>query len=344
MKKRIYCLLSSILVITVCLSSLAGCSKKETVVETTETEETLVEEEVVDEKIENADKYVTALGLLGFDEISLEKEYTPEELVVYLMKVFNIADKAISCDFQCPYDNVKDENKPVIAYAYASWLIKDVSTESINASDENTASIFVASLLRFMGYSDRNNEDFISSNAIEFAKSLGINYEGNTGKIRGDYLAKMLWNAMYSKCKDGILLIDMLIKDKIVRNSTFKEAENIFSDNKEKSNSSNTNSGKSGNSSSTYSSSNIGSNTNDSGVGTSSSDDYSGGTTGGGDSGGGGGTTGGGGDSGGGDDSGGGTTGGDDSGGGDSGGGDDSGGGGDSGGGTGENETEIVDF
>lgn len=341
MKRKVYKKILSLLIVALCVLTLVGCDNKKP------NQVVLPDADIVeiyDEEIENAQYYLDALKHLNFREVDLEKEYSLEELTVYLMELFNLQGEALETNYQCPYKNLNKETENIIAYAYANWYLTGINSEDVIYANINTANNFIAELLRLMGYKDYGEEvDFVlgnkivddevegnrdqSATAIDFAATLGIDFNPNTGNVRGDYLAKLLWDVLNVLCKDGESVKEKLEDMGLFRESQYIEATYLVEGKEipvvevEEHHYTSSNSSNSASSSSESS-------------GSSSGGGSSSGSGGGHDSGGsgtGGGTTGG-------------DTGGGDTGGGDTGGGDTGGGSEQVGGGGGENETPAFDF
>lgn len=214
-KKVLLILLSLLYVVT-----LVGCESKTQEV-TPDIKEEIVE--VVDAEIKDAKYLKDALNYLHFSDVYLQKDYTLEDTTVYLMRLFGLEKEAIKKDYQCPYEGVNKNNEPIIAYAYATWLLTGITSEDLISSNENACNNTMAVLLRLMGYEDRGEEaDFITSEAIEFAKTLDIDFNSESGKVRGDYLVKLLWDSLDKECKDGDTVKDKL---GLFKNSEYEDAK-----------------------------------------------------------------------------------------------------------------------
>ena len=221
MKQNKYKRVSILLLVTCLLLSLTACnSKEEPIVEEPVVEEEVVE--IVDDDIKGIDNLIKANEYLHFEKVDKAKYYSLEEVTVYLMNLFSLSQQALDSDYQCPFNSVKKENKPIIAYAYSTWLLSGVTEEDVTDSNSdktinNTASV----LLALMGYKNHTDDkDYDSGTATTFLKTLGIELKSNTGKLRGDYLIKLLNDMLDKTCKD-----EKTVKDKLMDLNMFTKQE-----------------------------------------------------------------------------------------------------------------------
>ena len=219
MKKLLKLILISLLTISI---TACGDSDKKTSLPTTE-----ITLEIVDPEIENVKYYTDALEYLGFQKIDIEKEYSLEELTVYLIELFGKQDEALYANYQSPYKGLNPDTQNVISYAYANWYLTGITSEDLIYVNSNTANNFVAEVLRLLGYKDYGDiKDFTLGSkmldeevedrqdetltAIDFATDLGLDFNPDTGKVRGDYFAKALWDILSLKNKDNLTVKEML--------------------------------------------------------------------------------------------------------------------------------------
>lgn len=189
--------------------------------------------EVIDKKVDNIDNLIKAIDYLHLAPINTEKFYSLEEATVYMMIMFGKDKDAIKANYQCPFDNVKEENKPIIAYAFANWYLSKVSDDELtNPENVDTCNNVAAVLLRFMGYKDSDyDKDFNLGNkdatdsAIYYLKSLGVEFNTESGKVRGDYLLSLVWDSLAAKCKNGKTLATKLQKAEMFTKNEYKNAK-----------------------------------------------------------------------------------------------------------------------
>ncbi len=186
-------------------------------------------------RLEGADILAEALAELGYDDIHLEKNYTNEELIAFMVKVLGKGNQAEKNNYQHPFADVSDELSPYVGYAYATWLLTNVPNNELGAKEEADDALLTAMLLRALGYKDYGEEpDFSGEDMQELAKQLGISEEDSQYPVRGDDIANMLWAALNTEMKgDDETLMDRLEEDDVFSSRDVRHARRVIENSQE---------------------------------------------------------------------------------------------------------------
>ena len=181
-------------------------------------------------QMEGADVLAAALAELGYDDIDLEKNYTNEELIAFMVKVLGKEKQAEKNNYQHPFGDVSDELSPYVGYAYATWLLTNVPNNELGAQEEADDALLTAMLLRALGYKDYGAEpDFSAEDMQELAKQLGISEEDSQYPVRGDDIADKLWTALNTQMNgDDETLMDRLEEEDVFSSRDVRHAREVI--------------------------------------------------------------------------------------------------------------------
>ncbi len=125
------------------------------------------------------ESYASALKSLGlFKGVSdtnfdLKRAPTRVEALIMLIRVLGEEKAALEGDWEHPFTDVAKWADPYVGYAYETGLTKGVSATEFGNSD-STAAMYLTFMLRALGYSDVNNEDFSWDDPYSLARTAGI--------------------------------------------------------------------------------------------------------------------------------------------------------------------------
>ena len=107
------------------------------------------------------------------NDFDLMRAPTRVEAMVMLIRILGKENEALSGNYQHPFVDVVDWADRYIGYAYASGLTKGVSDTTYGSGDAS-ASMFLTFVLRALGYSDTDGQDFTWDNPFALAQQIGI--------------------------------------------------------------------------------------------------------------------------------------------------------------------------
>ncbi len=161
---------------------------------------------------------LAAIGMLkgGAGGFSLDKAPTRAQAAIMLVRLFGAEEEAKAAyaagELRCPFADVNETAAPYVAWLTDRGIASGTSAAAFGASDACTGKAYTIFLLRALGY--RDNVDFTSANAQEFAMSLGLlDTSLLTGEFLRDDLVSLTYQALGADLKGGeTYLLDSLVK------------------------------------------------------------------------------------------------------------------------------------
>ena len=156
------------------------------------------------------------------NDFDLMRAPTRVEAMVMLIRILGKENEALSGNYQHPFVDVVDWADRYIGYAYASGLTKGVS-DTMYGSGDASAGMFLTFVLRALGYSDTNGQDFTWDNPFALAQQIGI----LTDEVdiinfwRAD-VATVAFSALSAKLKGT----DMTLAQKLISEGVF--TQNVY--------------------------------------------------------------------------------------------------------------------
>lgn len=117
-----------------------------------------------------------ALGLfkgVSDTDFDLNRAPTRVEALVMLIRTLGQEDEALEGNWKHPFKDVPQWADKYVGYAYENGLTNGVSNTQFG-TDNATAATYLTFVLRALGYSDTNNQDFSWKDPYTLAKSIGI--------------------------------------------------------------------------------------------------------------------------------------------------------------------------
>jgi len=106
-------------------------------------------------------------------EFDLGRAPSRVEALVMLIRVLGKEGEALDKDRAHPFTDVPEWADKYVGYAYESKLTNGQSATQFGTG-EASAAMFVTFVLRALGYSDTNGEDFVWSDPFTLAKEIGV--------------------------------------------------------------------------------------------------------------------------------------------------------------------------
>jgi hypothetical protein len=146
-----------------------------------------------------------AMGLVKGSDRGLELERAPSrvEAAVMMVRLLGKEEEALSGTYDHPYEDVDGWADAYIGYLYEKGLVQGLTQTRFGSDALCTAQMYATFVLRALGYSDLNREDFSYENALAFGAELGfldrsLDYAQFT---RGDMMS-LSCAALYTRPKD----------------------------------------------------------------------------------------------------------------------------------------------
>ena len=166
---------------------------------------------------------LAAIGMLkgsASEGFALDKAPTRTQAAIMLVRLFGAEEEAKAAyaagELTCPFTDVDETAAPFAAWLADKGLISGTSASVFGGGDLCTGKAYTIFLLRALGY--RDNVDFTSANAQEFAMSLGLlDTSLLTGEFLRDDLVALTYQALGMDLKGGgAYLLDSLVESGVV--------------------------------------------------------------------------------------------------------------------------------
>ncbi len=208
MKKRLLCMILTLIMIFFLVPSAAAASN-----EATGAAETLYELGLFKGTGTNSD---------GTPIFGLDRAPSRAEAVTMLVRLLGKEEEAVNGTWETPFTDVADWAKPYVGYAYMNGLTDGTSATTFGGSATITASQYITFVLRALGY--ESGKDFKWDAAWELSDKIGLTdgryHAGNTTFLRSD-TAIISRSAIDTKQKDS----EETLAEKLIENQVFtKEA------------------------------------------------------------------------------------------------------------------------
>jgi hypothetical protein len=161
-----------------------------------------------------------ALGLfrgVSDTDFALERPLSRVESVVMLIRLLGREEEALAQQNTHPFTDVPKWADAQIGYAYRNGLANGVSETEFGIGEAGAAT-YLTLVLRALGYSDRNSEDFSWADPFPLAREAGILPElvNTTEFLRGDVVT-VSYAALAARCKDS----DETLSDRLIASGVF---------------------------------------------------------------------------------------------------------------------------
>jgi alpha-tubulin suppressor-like RCC1 family protein len=190
----------------------AGHSNSFIIVDNKETSQSAEPVQGKEFKPRNADKAeaLKPLGVfVGTDKgFELERPATRMEAAVMLTRLLGKEEQARGENNPHPFEDVPEWGGFYIGYLYKNGLAAGVSESQFGSDGKCTAQMYVTFILRALGYSDKDGEDFTYADALDFAVQIGLISAGQRDEwlarefLRDD-LAGISYDALKQVVKEG---------------------------------------------------------------------------------------------------------------------------------------------
>lgn len=154
-------------------------------------------------------------------DFDLGRAPTRIEAIVMLIRVLGKAEEAASGDWTHPFTDVASWADKYVGYAYQNGLTSGISQDKFGTG-RASASMYITFVLRALGYSDANGEDFTWSDPYTLAQSIGILPEGvDTDDFWRADVAAVSYAALSVKLKGT----DITLAQKLIESGAFTKAQ-----------------------------------------------------------------------------------------------------------------------
>lgn len=158
-------------------------------------------------------------------EFDLKRAPTRVEALVMLIRVLGKEKEASTSECKHSFTDVPLWANNYVGYAYENGLTKGISPTEFGTGDASAA-MYLTFVLRALGYSDVNDEDFSWNNPYNLATAIGIlPAETNITNFWRADVVLVSYAALSSKLKDA----DITLGEKLSQSGAFtREQYNIF--------------------------------------------------------------------------------------------------------------------
>ncbi len=157
-------------------------------------------------------------------EFDLNRAPTRIEAIIMLIRVLGKDKEAMDGNYSHPFTDVPDWADKYVGYAFQNGLSNGTSAATFGDEDAS-AEMYVTFMLRALGYSDKNGEDFVWSNPFSLAREAGIiPQDTNIAKFWRADVVLVSYAALNASMKNGgITLAEKLISEGVFTNKQFEE-------------------------------------------------------------------------------------------------------------------------
>jgi len=167
-----------------------------------------------------------ALGLfkgVSDTNFDLNREPTRVEALVMLIRVLGKEAKALNSNYSHPFADVPAWADKYVGYAYENGLTKGTSSTTFGTENANSK-MYITFVLRALGYSDTNGEDFTYENPFILAKKSGVLPEFvNTNTFLRADVVTVSYTALSSKLKGS----EQTLSEKLILEGVFDLSQYI---------------------------------------------------------------------------------------------------------------------
>ncbi len=149
-------------------------------------------------------------------DFALGRKPTRVEALTMLIRLLGKEKTAVQGSWKHPFNDVPAWADSYVGYAYQNGITNGVSDTSFGTGDANSQ-MYLTFVLRALGYTDKNGEDFLWNNPYTLAKTAGILYDcvNTTDFLRADVVL-VSYAALSANIKGTTQsLAQKLIKDKV---------------------------------------------------------------------------------------------------------------------------------
>lgn len=161
----------------------------------------------------------------------LDRAPTRAEAATMLVRLLGKEDEAKTLDYDAPFTDLADWQKPYVQYLYENGLTRGVTATTFDPNSTCSAQMYTTFLLRSLGYSDKGSADFAYADAVDFGRSIGLVdlANCNESKFLRDHVAAMSLTALNTDVKGSEQkLLEKLVADGAVAQADAKDLLAFF--------------------------------------------------------------------------------------------------------------------
>ena len=159
----------------------------------------------------------------------LDKNLTREQGIVMLLRLIGKEAEATSGEHDCPFDDVYEWAEGYIGYAFEQGITLGVSETKFGYGQPLTDAQFLTMLLRALGYTDGDGEDFVWDDPYALANEIGLipEAEADSDFTRGD-MVEVCYNLLSATYKESEKTVaDQLKEDKVITDEMLDLSKNV---------------------------------------------------------------------------------------------------------------------
>lgn len=146
----------------------------------------------------------------------LDRTPTRAEAAAALVRLLGKETEAQAGTYETPFTDVPDWAKPYVGYLYTNQLARGTTETTFGSSDNCSAQMFAAFVLRALGYSE-NAGDFTYTEVWSTAVRLGLTQGEAPQSFIRDHMVMLSYSALFQPVKGSeTMLLDKLVADKAV--------------------------------------------------------------------------------------------------------------------------------
>lgn len=170
----------------------------------------------------NYEHYADQLNSLGLFQgtdagYELDRAPTRSEAATMLVRLLGKEQQALQLEYTAPFTDLEGWEKPYVQYLYDNGLTTGTSETTFEPLEACSAQMYTTFLLRALGYSDAEGQDFSYAQAVSFGESIGLVDDANCDQSNflRDHVVAMSMSALGTAVRsdDDTVLLEQLVDE-----------------------------------------------------------------------------------------------------------------------------------
>ena len=170
----------------------------------------------------NYEHYADQLNSLGLFQgtdagYELDRAPTRSEATTMLVRLLGKEQQALQLEYTAPFTDLEGWEKPYVQYLYDNGLTTGASETTFEPLEACSAQMYTTFLLRALGYSDAEGQDFSYAQAVSFGESIGLVDDANCDQSNflRDHVVAMSMSALGTAVQsdDDTVLLEQLVDE-----------------------------------------------------------------------------------------------------------------------------------
>ena len=170
----------------------------------------------------NYEHYADQLNSLGLFQgtdagYELDRAPTRSEAATMLVRLLGKEQQALQLEYTAPFTDLEGWEKPYVQYLYDNGLTTGASETTFEPLEACSAQMYTTFLLRALGYSDAEGQDFSYAQAVSFGESIGLVDDANCDQSNflRDHVVAMSMSALGTAVQsdDDTVLLEQLVDE-----------------------------------------------------------------------------------------------------------------------------------